>query len=265
MLDFDTFRAEGQALIEEIAEALRIDFPLDLMTKLCEAALGKTGLELHRLTIFYAEEADKCRSAGAWFAACTMVASAIEGVLALFCILAKDEVENSQSYSMLIKGGGSYEDRVLNATFEKLIRVASELEWVPSDAVDPEILQASRQDFPQVLRNLFPALSFEEKAKKIRAFEAEPGMEMLRMLQYLRNLVHPPRCRRLGVKLGSIEFESDCKFAYIIAFPIMTCLFAAMARKANTKMRDLSGIIEELPPQARTFLVSYVLQAARVE
>jgi len=121
MLDLDKLRAEGDALLKSFSAAAGMQITPELAVKLYEAALGKTGMELHRLTVAFGNEADKCRVAEAWFAACLMTASAIEGLLALFCILAQEEVKMSKAFAGLSKGD-SYEDKISNASFDKLIR-----------------------------------------------------------------------------------------------------------------------------------------------
>lgn len=121
-----------------------------------------------------------------------------------------------------------------------------------------QLLRAALTDFPLVVRNLYPDLNPQAQREKIAAFEAAPAAEMLKILQYLRNLVHPPRCIRIGVKFGAGEFESDCKFVFVIAIQVMACLFDSFRKKAETRLTDVEGLVRNLSPEDRAGLITYI-------
>ncbi len=259
MLDFERTRAEGEKLTQAVGELLGVQLTPELATKLFEATMGKTSMELYRVSLMYAEEADKCRGVDAYFSASLMIASAIETLLALICLMTKDDVESSSEFrGWKTKKNASFQDKVLGAFFQEYIDVATGLDWVPSDAVDAELLEAAVQDFPLISSNLYPKDTKVQRVERVKRFQDKPGIEMLRILQDMRNLIHGPRWPRLGVKVTS-EFESDCKFVFVTSFQVMACLFATISRKANTRTADADALRQVLSPEVQSMLRGEIL------
>jgi hypothetical protein len=120
-------------------------------------------------------------------------------------------------------------------------------------------LTAAVQDFPAVSRNLFPKLSEEELSAKLEMFKVEPGIEMLRFLQHMRNLVHANRWPRLGITITSPDFESDCKFIYVIGCQVMDCLFSAFLRKTQDSISKISLLGAHMGPEQCAVLSRFAL------
>ncbi len=259
MLDIERSRAEGEKLTQAVGELLGVHLTPELATKLFEAFMGETSMELYRVSLVYSQEADKCRGAGAFFSACLMTASAIEALLALICLLAKEEVECSREFKgWKAKKNASFLDKVLGAFFQDYVGIATELDWLPSNAVDAELFTAALQDFPLISSNLYPKDSITEKVERGRRFQANPGIEMLRILQDMRNLIHGPRWPRLGLKVTS-EFEADCKFVFVVSFQVMACLFETIIRKANGRMADVEALKKQLSSGTQSELRDLIL------
>jgi hypothetical protein len=259
MVDLAQFQAKGEAFQNRLGMVLGIERSDELLLRMFTAAVGDRGLDLYRAAIFYANQADICRSSGSFFAADLMIASAIEALLTFFALICVGDVQKSIAYRGFSKGK-TFEERLFHATFDKFIALAIELEWVPSDVVDTEILKASIQDFPVALAGLFPRLSPEERAKKAEAFALQPGIEMLRILQDLRNLIHPSRCARLGVEIHTPHFEHDCKFVFVVSFQVMVCLFTAITRRSEKQLSDFENLPQEMKSALKGFAEELVSQ-----
>jgi hypothetical protein len=149
---------------------------------------------------------------------------------------------------------------MLSADFQNYIDVASHLGWVPSDVVSSDLLQAAIQDFPLVAANLYPNLSTRARSEMADRFRTHPGIEMLRFLQHMRNLVHGSRWARLGITVKTSDFESDSKFVLVIASQVMFCLSRTFSKLAASGIANANEINEKLSPKART-LVRQQVQA----
>jgi hypothetical protein len=97
-------KLEGEKYTKLFGELFGIEFTPEMLTRLLVASMGKMRVELYRVSLFYGQEADKCREAGAYFSCCLMTASAIEALLAVLCLTCQKEVEGSTSIKIL--GGG---------------------------------------------------------------------------------------------------------------------------------------------------------------
>jgi len=249
MFDLKHVEAEGARFTKEAGELLGVELTPEASTKLFLASMGPVRSELYRSCLFYGQEADKCRSSGAYFACCIMQASAIESLLAVLCLTSQKEIENSELNKKFKRGKG-YEERVLKADFQDYIDVASHLGWVPSDAVANDLLVAAMQDFPLVVANLYPDFSEEDRHDKVERFGQNPGIEMLRVLQHMRNFVHGSRWARVGITASVHDLESDSKFAFVVASQVMFCLtktFIKLATEGLTKANEIRG---KLSPEA---------------
>lgn len=263
MFDQDVIASEVETLRRQIGKLLGLDLTPELAVQLYEAAMGVESMELYRVITFYAQEADKCRQSGAYFSACLMLTSAIEALLATFCLLSQPLVEETAIFRGIAEGM-NYKEKILQAHFEKFIQLAERFDWVPSDAVAPDLLAAAIQDFPLVVANLFPKISDESKVAKLEAFKANPGIEMLRFLQHLRNLVHPGRWPRFGITASSPDLENDCKFVFVIGYQVMECLFNAMSRISKDSVSQLQVITDKSPPELRAILSRFALDIIKV-
>jgi hypothetical protein len=258
MFNQNAIARDAEALRKQIGELIGVDLTPELAVRLYEAAMGVEGMELYRVITFYAFESDRCRQSNAYFSACLMLSSAVEGLLATLCLFSEQQVEQTAIYKSIVEGD-KYKEKILNATFEKYIQFAAKFGWVPSDVIAPDLLIAAVQDFPTVSRNLFPKLSEEALSAKLEAFKVEPGIEMLRFLQHMRNLVHANRWPRLGITIASPEFESDCKFVYVIAYQVMDCLFNAFSRKSRSSISKISLLDAHMGPEQRAVLSRFAL------
>jgi hypothetical protein len=260
MLDIERTRAEGEKLTQAIGDLLGVQLTPELATKLFEIAMGETCMGLYRVSLLYAQEADKCRGADAYFPASLMIASAIETLLALICLMAEEEVKRSSKYkSWKTRKNTSFQDKVLGAFFQDYIDVATDLDWVPSSAVDAELLKAALQDFPLICSNLYPNDSSVQRIERLEKFQTRPGVEMLCILQGMRNLIHGPRWPRLGVKVTA-DFDADCKFVFVVSFQVMACLFETIIRKAKGRMADVDELRQRLSPKQISAIRDTILE-----
>lgn len=249
MLDIKRAQAEGERLTAEIGGFLGAELTPELATKLFEIALGPTCVELYKVAIVYANEADKCRNSEAYFSAALMIASSVESLLALMCFINREDVGHSREYkAWKIKKNRTFEENVLHAYFQDYIAVADAFNWVPSDAVDSDLLRAVSIDLPIVFRGLYPRDTIEEAENRASAFRAKPGITMLETLRDMRNLIHGPRWPREGLKAGSPGFHDDCKFAFVISFQVMSCLFETLVRMSKSRMAQISSMRTQISP-----------------
>jgi hypothetical protein len=263
MIDLTKLKMEGEKLTSTLGQLLGGNLDNETLTKGFEASMGETRMELYRLSVFYGQESDRCRAAEAYFPACLMMASAIETLLGLFCLLSQKEVEKSDVYRSLCVGKKkkrSFEENILSAFFDNYIEIASSLQWIPSDVVDTEVLKAALQDFPLIVENFYPKESDDEKRKRRERFESNPGIEMLCMLQDMRNLIHGPRWTRLGMKAAYSDFEADCKFIYVISYQVLASLFDTVISHANKGHAEIEAIMDRLPPDFQLLLREQVLK-----
>lgn len=246
MFDLEQVNSNGEKLTRQLSELLGMNLTADHLVKLYFAGLGQIRANLYLTTLFYSQEADRCRSVGAYFSACLMTSSAIESLLAVLCLTSQKDVEVLPAYKKF-RGKGSYEERILNADFQNYIEVASQLGWIPSDAVSSDVLDTAVQDFPLMAANLYPTLSDESRREQLDTFKKDPGIEMLRLLQHMRNLVHGSRWVRLQIKIDSQRMEDDSKFIYVIAYQVMYCLISTFTNIATTNMTNAIAIRSVLP------------------
>ncbi len=260
MFDQDATARGAEALRRQIGDFIGVELTPELTVQLYEAAMGVEGMELFRVITFYAFESDRCRQSNAYFSACLMLASAIEGLLATLCLFSEQQVEQTTIYkSIKEKEGDNYRKKILDTTLEKYIQLAEQLSWVPSDVIASDLFSAAVQDFPAVSRNLFPKDSEAKLSAKLEEFKVKPGIEMLRLLQHMRNLVHANRWPRLGITIASPEFESDCKFVYSIACQVMYCLFNEFSRKSQDSISKISLLDARMGPEQRAVLSRFAL------
>jgi len=262
MFDLEPVNAIGEKLTNQFSELLEMDLSVESMVQLYFAGLGKIRADLYLTTLFYGREGDRCREAGAYFSACLMTSSAIESLLAVLCLTSQEDVERIPAYKKF-RGEGSYEERVLNADFQSYIDVASELGWIPSDFVSSELLDAAIKDFPLMAANLFPTLSEENRRQQLEAFKKNPGIEMLRLLQHMRNLVHGARWVRLRIRIETRSMEADSKFIYVIAFQVMYCLIQTFTNIATAGIEKATALKGALPPEVWKVVREQVESIAR--
>jgi hypothetical protein len=258
MINLDDIARDADELRKQVSAVIGVDLTPELAVKLYEAAMGPENLEVYRVITYFAHESDKCRQSGAWFSACLMTASAIEGLLTALCLFSQTEVETTGTYKS-ISQAGTYKERILRINLDKLVQLAAKFDWIPSDAVAPDLLQAAIIDFPLFRRNLYPHEDDSTRAIKFEAFKKDPGIEMLQVLQHMRNLVHPNRWPRFGITITSPEFESDCKFIYVIAYQVMGCLFETFSRKSHSSTSQIEFLASGMSGHQRAVLSQFAL------
>lgn len=93
MFDLEKVRSEGEKFAKQMSELLEMNLTTEGLIGLYFAGLGKTRADLYLTTLFYSQEGDRCRTAGAYFSACLMTASAVEALLAVLCLSSQQHVE----------------------------------------------------------------------------------------------------------------------------------------------------------------------------
>ncbi len=99
------------------------------------------------------------------------------------------------------------------------------------------------------MANLYPDLSEDDRHNKVERFAQSPGIEMLRILQHMRNFVHGPRWARVGITASADDLESDSKFAFVAASQVMFCLTRTFIRLATDGLAKANEIRRKLQPE----------------
>lgn len=128
MFDLEHVNSNGEKLTKQLSELLGMDLTAERLVRLYFAGLAQIRADLYLTTLFYGQEADRCRKAGAYFSARLMTSSAIESLLAVLCLTSQKDVEALPAYKKF-RGKGGYEERILSADFQNYIDVASQLGW----------------------------------------------------------------------------------------------------------------------------------------
>lgn len=113
--------------------------------------------------------------------------------------------------------------------------------------------------------NLYPALSEESRSEQLEEIKKDPGIEMLRLLQHMRNLVHGSRWVRLRIRIDSPCMEADSKFIYVIASQVMYCLISTFTNIATTNMTNAVALKSALPPEVWELVRKQVQKIAESE
>ena len=90
----------------------------------------ETGARLLSLWTFYGEEAERCKSAGAWFAACVMLGARREATLLGCVLLFPEELRQSRRAIHLL--GGMRPKLVQRWGLGDLLKVTKEVGWLPA-------------------------------------------------------------------------------------------------------------------------------------
>jgi len=249
MFDLKHLQIQSANIMADVEEFVGKPMSPDELVRLFSVAIGQQGMDVYASVLRCAQDADSCRAANSWFPACLMLASSIEGLLCLIALLTKQEVQSKNSYGRLTKGK-SVQDKILNAKFEVLIELADESGWLKTRSIDPELWLAVEQDLPIALSGLFPADTQVEQQARIEVFRQNRAVQMLRLLQHLRNLVHSTKSGRLGVDLKGPNFDDDCKFCFILGYQILCLLFESLISAAKDRMERLNNLRGKLSTQS---------------
>ncbi len=257
MFDLDQLKLETVRLESTMHAALGVRLNSETRGTVYRAALGETRSQLYEVAQLFAAEADKGRNAGGYFSATLMIASAIETLLALTCLLSEKEVARSGAYrSLKGKKKRNFEEKILSAFFSDLIEIAIDLNWIVSSDLDQTVINAVKTDMPVFADGIYPSDSAEERMLRIERLDTNPGVEMLSVLQDIRNLIHGPRWPRLSIKADPVAFEDNCKFAFVVSYQVMMCLFGTITRKAFAGIEDVKAMLQDMPPQLQDLVMS---------
>jgi hypothetical protein len=184
-------------------ETLSETIPIDELIGIAEDALFC--LELG-LTLF--EEANVAVQAGAWFAAATVAAAALEALLLALCFFHKDQIKQLPKWRCLKKSQRT-DFRVFARSLDlgKLLEIAQELSWFPAGGV-PKNLWGTLAPFWDELASInFLALF---------GGSSNIGQACANHLREYRNLIHPAVCLKQQKRLSK-EVGMTATFLFMIA------------------------------------------------
>lgn len=207
----------GENAIHQIAQVLQVPPTQEAVFPLMRAAMGADKLKIYDLALHCAQEADLCLRQGISFAGCLMSTAAVEAFLTLNCLYEQDAVEKTLVYRHGKKKSKAYRDTIADLTFDKLIKLSIELNWLSVHSLNPDVVTAIVEDFPQVAKTIYPKLTPLDIIGRCQAIRSTPGLEILELLRDLRNLIHPPRWLRTDTILDKEEFRLNCRLAMVIS------------------------------------------------
>lgn len=253
----------GYKAVQAVANALNIEPAVESITPVLEAAMGLDMVKLFKLSLYFGFEADGCFEKEAYFASCLLTAAAIETVLVLICLQEEDCVSGTKLYRKLKDKAPSmaFKDIIGEFNFDKTINLSWSLGWIEQDVVNPELLQAVIEDFPKLASTVYPKWATEDIEKKLKNLVADPGTEMLKVLQDMRNLVHGARWLKLNSVLDDAEFMANCKLAVLVGREIMQCLSIRIVRKFQSSLENLlpfHSMPEEQKQRVRELLMGSI-------
>jgi hypothetical protein len=142
MLDqFASLRAHLDELQSRIPKLPATDLNSQKMTDLADA------LFCMQLSLTFYVEANTALQAGAWFAAATIAASALEAVLLGKCLLAQDEIRALPKWKSFKKSyTTNFGAFARSLDLGKLLEIAKELSWFPPMGL-PKQFQKTMSDY----------------------------------------------------------------------------------------------------------------------
>ncbi len=236
--------------IKAVAATLKIEPTLASIKPALGYAMGLDVVTLYKISLQFGIEADQCFAHGAYFASCLLTAAGIEAFLTLMALQEEQAVSTTATYRGLKKPSKTYKDVVAEFTLDRLIKTSKELGWIPSHIVNQALLQAVTTDFPKFAETVYPKWTSHQVREKVDALAQDPGTEMLKVLQDMRNLVHAPRWLKHNSVLNEIEFEQNCKLAVLVGREIAQCISVRITQQFQTSLASLQSF-ESMPEQAK--------------
>lgn len=234
MADHESIIRDGLGVIDPIFRRL---FGKSVETKdvtdLLRTIMDPTQLVIYDLALQCETEMLRCNDAGAYFAGCLMGAAMNEALLSLMSLFYAKEVQGTQQYSWSTRKGkrGAFEEVVGFWKLDQLIKVAEELRWIPNDVVAPQFVMPLSNVYRELSSAADPSLSRAEMDKGAASFKSAPGLAMLRMVQELRNSIHPGIWIRSGNVLNGFHVDGWCRIAIHVSGEIRNCLIRRITQK----------------------------------
>jgi hypothetical protein len=151
------------------------------------AGEAKLTIALTKLASLYFGQTLKGFEGEAWFAASLTGMATMETVLLMACISEKATVVTTKAWTSFHKKRKmSFRDRLMHVDMPKLLEIATELKWFPTD-----------NEYHTILENYG---EWPEGLKEFPEFLDTPAAMVANSLD-IRNLVHPARCLREEVQL----------------------------------------------------------------
>lgn len=194
------------------------------------------------------------------FSACTSGAAMVEAILALMCLRFPDEVKETRQYKYSNRkhSNWGYEETIQEWSFEQLITVAEQCNWLSAESVDQEIRYTLAEMFLEVVPDSHPELGADEIKERANAILQNPGSAMLRMAQMLRNSIHAGRwIKQKGFIADS--FSKWCRFGIFLCADIRTGLLSMLAERSakqlSENLQSFKSTLSKLPIDAQRALL----------
>lgn len=160
-------------------------------------------------------ESERCRENGQLFSAAIIGASALEASLLTLCFAFEDRVVKTTAYTRHARSGKPYRDVVLRWDLDHLIRVAEELNWIPSEAISGVLKAAVEETYKDVWTDNEICVS-ESDLESFRAYlNNSIGSILLDFVREIRNLIHPGRWVRFDPGIENAERLAEMALALI--------------------------------------------------
>ena len=161
-----------------------------------------------RLAMTFYVEANQAIRAGAWFAAATVAAAALESILLAKCFLQQAEIKALPKWKAVKKSQrDDFGLFVRGLDLGKLLDIASQLSWFPSNGVPTTFLVAMEPYWEVTTKEEFLALFNSHE---------NVGHVCATHLREYRNLVHPSVCLKEGQQ-PTPETGITATFMFMIA------------------------------------------------
>ena len=187
----------------------RISFPTANPGVVIKREEMDAAIDALSVALTYFDDASKAMAANAFIAAGIVGAATLEALLMALLVLKKEEVVASRAYLLKTsKRKQSLLEFLKHADLGGLLEIAQELNWFRCDGI-PSAFHA------QFLSQMAP--SERDGLVRLLGSISDLGPEAARAARHFRNLVHPARCIRDKVELGSGDGMTGCLFL-ILAF-----------------------------------------------
>lgn len=244
----EALNVAGEDARNSIADLLGVDAQAILVDTALQSAMGRDRMTLYKLSLFFAKEMERCLDAGAYFAGCVAGASANEAILTLLALQFEDRVVLSKAYKGCDKFE-TYRRTIGEWKFERLISLSDELKWIPSTLLDANLTAAIIEDFPHLAVTVYPEMTPDQVRRQCDAIQKSPGIEIVRLSQRMRNLVHAPKWLKANAKFDERELALNCRLAMIASAEISKCLLAKFAEESAKVLSAIRDVVAGSSPE----------------
>jgi hypothetical protein len=186
------------------------------------AGEAKLTIALIKLARQYFDQTIKCTEAQAWFAASLAGMATMETVLLMACISEKATVVTTKAWTSFHKKRKvPFRDRLMHVDMGKLLEIATELKWFPTDTGYHTFLE-SYGEWPEELEEFTEVL--------------DTPASMIAKSVDICNLVHPARCLREELQIDDRTGMLALGFFYMSLLGLLHNMGRDLLKQGETRL-----------------------------